>query len=235
MRSMAACLFFVTGVGWSAEPQLDELRIAVDKLRAEKAAQQVELYQREEVIRLLTENLAIVRTESEIYQKKWAEAQLRAQTLGVNFSDPAATDAQRQIIESVRALYLAEAERQRVVDQLKRLAAAVELGGDVAAELARTKELLARSATTKSPGPGPAAVESARVVDVNPDLRLVVLSIGTAQGARVGMPLAVMRGDRVVAEVRIVEVRPRISGALIEKTEKGLKPAAGDAVRIVQD
>ena len=208
----------------------------------EVVALQQELEQRETVIRKLTEELAIARTESELFQKKWAEAQLRAQTLGVNFGDNDDSALQRELIESVRALHLAELERQRLADQLKRLLAGFEGGADVTAEVARAKSLLTtiRPATgdgattnTSVTGPEP-TLESAQVLEVNPNLRLVVLNVGLLHGVRVGMPFVVLRGDRVVAELKVVEVRRRICGALIEKVDKDVTLAAGDAARVTK-
>ncbi len=234
--------FVVTGLlaADEAQPPVDELRVLVEKLTGDNQRLKTELEQRETIIRLLTENLAIARTESELFQKKWSDAQLRAQTLGVNFGDETATQAQRQLVESVRALYLAEAERQRLIEQLQRLRDAIEEPGDVAGELARTKALLRSSeqpAHGQAVGAGKQAegtLELAAVLDANPNLRLVVLNIGLLQGARVGMPLVVLRGDRVVAELEIVEVRRRICGALIERTEKKVILKTGDVVRVTK-
>jgi hypothetical protein len=224
------------------QPQ-EELRVLVDKLGTDNATLKTELDQREAVIRLLTENLAIARTESELFQKRWTEAQLRAQTLGVNFADAGATQVQRQLIESVRSLYLAEAERQRLVEQLKRLQAAVATNGDIAGELQRTKTVLAASeqpvvsdqaAQSAAAKRAEASLESAQVLDVNPKLQLVVLNVGLLHGARVGMPFVVLRGDRVIAELKVVEVRKKVCGALMEKVVKGITLAAGDAARVTK-
>lgn len=223
----------------AAPPQLDELRVLLEKLGADNTRLKTELEQREAVIKLLTENLAIARTESELFQKKWAEAQLRAQTLGVDFHDPNATQTQRQLVESVRALYLAESERQRVADQLKQLLAVVQTNGDVAVEIERTKTLLAATEHAQ-PGASPVkagaagTIQSATVLDVNPVLHLVVLNVGEMQDVRVGMPFVVLRGDRVVAELKVVEVRRRICGALIERLDKGITLVAGDAARVTK-
>ena len=73
------------------------------------------------------------------------------------------------------------------------------------------------------------------VLDVNPDLRLVVLNVGLLQGARIGMPLIVLRGDRVIAELKIVDVRQRICGALIERTEKQVTLKTGDVARVTKN
>jgi hypothetical protein len=143
----------------------------------------------------------------------------------------------------VRALYLAEAERERLVGQLQRLLQAVEKQSDVAGELARTKALLVATEQSASDATGKGstankqtggAIGSATVLDVNPNLRLVVLNVGLLQGARVGMPLVVWRGDRVVAQLKIVEVRQRICGALIERVEKKVTLRAGDKAGVTK-
>jgi len=252
----AGCLFFVTigllaaeearppAAAASAGAAAEELRVLVDQLTADNRRLRTEVEQRETIIRLLTENLAIARTESELFQKKWSEVQLRAQTLGMNFADDSATQAQRELVESVRALYLAEAERQRLVEQLQRLLTAIEQHGDVTDELARTKAVLAATGPTVADGAAEGSsahrraegtLESATVLDVNRDLRLVVLNVGLLEGARVGMPLVVVRGNRVVAELRIVEVRKRICGALIEQVEKKVTLKAGDKAQVTKN
>jgi len=221
------------------EPQqtkLEELTAALSKLDAENTSLKQQLDERDAVIRKVTESLAIARTESELFQKQWSEAKLQAQTLGVNFADASATATQRQLVESVRALYLSEAERQRLIEQLQRLLTAIQDNHDVAAEVERTKALLAateqpQAATQKS---AQSTLQDARVLDVNPSLRVVVLNVGLLHGARVGMPFMVTRGDRVIAQVRVVEVRRRICGAVIENVQEHVRVAAGDAAHVTK-
>lgn len=243
-RVCAVGLFFA--VTWplatgGAPPSTDELQVLVERLTSDNERLKTELEQRETVIRLLTENLAVARTESELFQKQWREAQLRAQALGVNFADDSARQTQRQLVESVRALYLAEVERQRLLEQLQRLLDAVQKQGDIAGELARTKALLATTGRPAANGTGKTAVGggqtegtlgAATVLAVNPDLRLAVLNVGLLQGARIGMPVVVLRGDLVIAELKIVDVRQRICGALIERTEKKFTLKTGDVARV---
>jgi cell shape-determining protein MreC len=223
----------------NAAVAVDEMRVLVESLSADNQRLKTDLEQRETIIRLLTENLAVARTESELFHKKWSEAQLRAQTLGVDFADDSAAQTQRQLAESVRALYLADAERRRLVAQVQRLIEALQKTGDVAGELARTKALF--EAADRSPS-GRATdrqtqggLGAATVLDVNPDLRLVVLNIGQVQGARIGMPMVVMRGENVVAELKVVEVRQRICGALIEQVREGVTLKTGDVARVARN
>jgi hypothetical protein len=216
--------------------QLDELRLVLDKVRAENADLKSQLELREVVIRNLQESLAVARTESEMFQRKWTEAQLRAQTLGANPNDTEAAATQRQLVETVRQLALAQAERTRLVEQLQKLLGAVQSNANVNAEVAATQTLLA---ALKQPGTNVTAtasgrLDAAKILDVNPKLRAVVLDVGAEQGVRVGMPFMVLRGDRVVAGLRVVDVRPRVSGALIENTDKGVTLQAGDAARVTK-
>lgn len=220
--------------------ELEQLREAVDKLRAEEADLKQQLDQRDAAIRVVQENLAIARTESDLFRKKWMEAQLRAQTLGVDFNDANASAGQRELIESVRALYLAQAEEQRLAEQLRALLGAVESNRDVAAEADRTRSLLAELSEGKQgQGAGDATststLQSARVLDVNPMLQVVVLDVGQWQGARIGMPVAVIRNGRTIAELRVIEVRRRICGALIEKSDKETGCAPGDMARVIKN
>jgi hypothetical protein len=248
-RVWTVCLFFVaTGPLTAEEAQptavttnaaVDELRVLVEKLTSDNQRLTTELEQRETIIHLLTENLAVARTESELFQKRWSEEQLRAQALGVNFADDSGRQVQRQLVESVRALYLAEAERQQLVTQLQRLLDAVQRQADVTGEVERTRALLAATDRPAAGQPRTAAstdgaLDAARVLEVNPNLRLVVLNIGLLQGARIGMPVVILRGDRVVAELKIVEVRRRVCGALIERVERKVTLQVGDVGRVTK-
>jgi hypothetical protein len=247
--ALVVLFFLVVTTAGAAEPASEEfaarqrLQAALEALGAENAELQARLNQQEQTIRTLTENLAIARTESELFQKKWAEARLRAQTLGVDFADAGLGEAQRQLVESLRALYLAEAERQRLVQQLQRLLAALQTGEELAREVELTRELLAAVGAplataadrlSEADRPAEPSLAAAQVLEVNPKLRLAVLNVGWLHGARVGMPMLVMRGERVVAELRIVEVRRRISGAVIERIDGDIRLSDGDSVRVTQ-
>lgn len=222
-------LFFAVAGALGASDE--ELRRALDQLSVSYTDVQRKLAERKAAVRTLTESLAIARTESELFQKLWTETQVRVQTLGANITDVDAVAEQRQFVQTLRALYLAEAERQRFVEQLRRLVVAVESNGNVAAEITQTKRLLAAGEKLATPT-GSGSIEAAKVLEVSPKLRLVVLDMGTQQGARIGMPMMVWRGDRGVAELRIVEVRQKICGALIEKVDNNVTLKSGDTARV---
>ena len=220
--AVLAVLFFGWLAGAAAQTNnvvlpAKELQVVLEQV----GALQAQAAQREAVIRALQESLAVARAENELLRQQWAEARGRAQVLGANPGDREAVVAQRQLVAAAAA-------QAELVAQLTRLVAAVESRANVEAELRRAKELVRPSQPRATTG----TLAAAKVVDVSAPLRLAVLDVGALQGARVGMPVQVWRQDRLVAELRIVDVRPRVSGALIERVEQGVTVQAGDAVRV---
>lgn len=59
-----------------------------------------------------------------------------------------------------------------------------------------------------------------RVLDVNRDLGMAVLSGGRRQGIRPGMTFAVMEGNRSVATLRVIDVRGTVAGAVVETSRR---------------
>ncbi len=57
-------------------------------------------------------------------------------------------------------------------------------------------------------------------------------NLGEKQGVKIGMPLRVMRGDKLIATLRVVDVREKISGAVIqEMSSDSAKIKVGDRLQ----
>jgi len=78
----------------------------------------------------------------------------------------------------------------------------------------------------------PRNLNDGRVADANPDLALVALDIGREHGVKAGMKFSLVRDGAWVGRVRILDVRARVSGALVEETKPGESPKAGDRLMI---
>jgi paraquat-inducible protein B len=91
----------------------------------------------------------------------------------------------------------------------------------------------AQEAGSEATLPADAPIE-ARIVDANTELGLVILDQGARQGVRYGLPLTVMRGRRRVARIRVVDVRERIAGAVVEETARGDTPQTGDRAALIR-
>jgi len=74
------------------------------------------------------------------------------------------------------------------------------------------------------------AADSWKVTEVNADLKLVVVDAGMASGLRRGMLLYALRSDKPVSRLRVVDVRERITGAVVEENFGAVRSEKGDRV-----
>ena len=71
------------------------------------------------------------------------------------------------------------------------------------------------------------------VISVKEQWSFVVGNMGENQGAKIGMPMRVMRGDRQIATLRVVDVRQRICGAVIQEMDsEEEKIRVGDRLQV---
>ncbi|MSR64684.1 MAG: hypothetical protein EXS18_02765 [Verrucomicrobiae bacterium] len=231
--------------------QLEEMKIAFRKVVGDNAEMKIQLQEKEKTVQLLTQNLAVWKTEAELFQHKWEEANLEAKASGVKLMTEGEQRLQKQLSESIRQLYDTQQERERLREQLLRL---IEVTGlvlakssdldpqlkrmaevqrdaalEAAQELKIEPELLATNRTAEVTQPGS---EMGKIIDVNKELQLVVMSFGRVNGVVIGMPFLVMQGNVVIAQVKVVDVREKISGALIERAEKSVMIEVGDRVKL---
>lgn len=87
------------------------------------------------------------------------------------------------------------------------------------------RKLGALPEATRAAEPKP---EGGKVLGVDPDLELVAVDLGERDGMRYGLPMTVIRDGRPVARVRVVDVRERMAGAVVEDTSAGAYPREGD-------
>ncbi len=83
------------------------------------------------------------------------------------------------------------------------------------------------------PAEPPAAGDLAgewKVLKADPELRMVILDGGAQRGLRNGMRMYVLRDDRPVARLVVVDARAGVAGAVVEERRDRTEPAAGDRV-----
>lgn len=92
----------------------------------------------------------------------------------------------------------------------------------------------APAATQVTPGAPQPTLENGQVVNLNWSLQMAVINLGEMHGVKLGMPFAVIQGDRIVGRLKAVEVRKKISGAVIERMDRDKPIQVGDRVRITK-
>jgi hypothetical protein len=192
----------------------------------------------------LSEGIAASNMESEIFKRQLAEAQLRLEAIGLSNLDNDPSRLEARLLQAIRELRVLKEKNQAASDQLVRLSEAItilvktstdlkpEARMAVEAELRKTAEILGASAAI-SPGAIPASLQDAMVVDFKEDLSLLVANVGSAQGVKVGMPFRILRDGQLVGNAKVIDVRERISGAVIQNLASDtLRVEKGDSLRV---
>jgi hypothetical protein len=191
-------------------------------------------------IKTLTESLAAANMEAESFRLQYSDLHLRMEALGLESADKNRAGLEQRLLNAVSDLRLVREERDKYRNQVLSLSEAVirfvKTSPDVDA-LARMEleaQLRESSEVASQTGCYPeeaGTLMDGRVVGVKEEWSLVVGNIGEKHGVKLGMPMRVMRGDKQVATVRVVDVRHRICGAVIQGMDFG-KIGVGDRLQV---
>jgi len=198
----------------------------------------------QESLRTLTTSLAESNAEAELFRRKFSDLQLRMEALGLESANKDRAKLEQRLLAAVSDLQLAEKDRDQFRDQMLRLNETImtylktSQGGDpkarmeVEAQLRSTNNLVVKNGqdepVTSQPG-----LMDASVISVKDEWSFVVGNVGEKQGVKIGMPLRVMRDERKIATLRVVDVRQKICGAVIEKMDSAKeKIKVGDRLQV---
>ena len=104
---------------------------------------------------------------------------------------------------------------------------------EVEAQLRATNQLLAgRDEASPNEEAAPDLMDG-QVISVKEEWSLVVGNLGAQQGVKLGMPLRVVRAGKTIATLRVVDVREKISGAVVQELDsEKVKIKVGDRLQV---
>jgi hypothetical protein len=205
-----------------------DTKVTAAELLSQNEALRRELSLARETVRTLTDSLAESNLQAEIFRRKSSGLELRMEALGLESADKDRAKLEQRLLSAVSDLQLLQTEREQYRDQSLRLSEAIlhllktSTGGDaqarmeVEAQLRSLNELIAKA---DNPPAETATLMDGSVISVKDEWSLVVGNIGEKQGVKMGMPMRVLRGDKLIATLRVVDVRQRICGAVIQKMD----------------
>ncbi len=183
----------------------------------------------EETVRSLTESMAVANSEAEVFRRESGELKLRLEALGIDGAGSDESKLQQRLLKAVSDLRLATQQNAALTDNLLGLCEAlvpflkaasiddVQARMDVESQVRAAYATLGDTPVGAQPATAAAAtLTDAMVISVKEDLSLVVANVGSRHGVRMGMPFQVWRKDSRIALVRVVDVRDRICGAVIQ-------------------
>lgn len=199
----------------------------------------------ENTVRQLTQSLANANAEAETYKRQAADLSERLQALGIPTVEGGDGPLEQKLLAAVRGLRLAKKESEDLKAALIRLSEAVmallRTTEDIPAETRLALETEMRSSAELLGAPQGAVeaeaveptLQDAMVVDVREDLSTVAANVGERHGVKIGMPFQVLRDGDLIGTVRVVIVRDRVCGAVIQSLKSEGNPVkAGDRLRV---
>jgi hypothetical protein len=194
-------------------------------------------------IKNLTEGIAAANVEAEIFKRQLSEAQLRLEGVGLSNVDKDPSLLEERLLQAIRELRVLKEKHQAAIDQLVKLSESITIlvktSGEiktearvaVEAELRETAHVLGVSDLPSNNLSD--NLQQARVVETKEDLALLVANVGTTHGVKVGMPLIILRGDQLIGNAKVIDVRERISGAVIQNlSSDNTRVEIGDTLKV---
>ena len=221
-----------------------EAKVTAETLLSQNETLRQQLSLDRETQKTLTDSLVVSNAEAELFRRKYSELQLRMDALGVESISKDRAKLEQRLLKAVRDLQLLQKENEAAREQLLKLTETVlrfvksaqgsdpEARMEVEAQLRATNQLLTAKDAKAPNDEGPDLMDG-KVISVKEEWSLVVGNLGAQQGVKLGMPLRVVRAGKTIAILRVVDVREKISGAVIQELDsEKVKIKVGDRLQV---
>jgi len=247
---MMGCVMLARGLAAEGNSSLSESKIenaeqavTAETLLAQNEQLRKQLSIEQESLRSLTSSLAESNAEAELFRRKYSDLELRMEALGLASVSKDRAKLEQRLLSAVSDLHLAQKERDEYRDQMLRLNEAMlrylktSQSGDAQARMEvetqlRSTNQLATKSRNAPDSPRPSLMDGS-VISMKEEWSFVVGNLGEKQGVKIGMPMRVMRDDRKIATLRVVDVRQKICGAVIQEMDSEKeKIKVGDRLQV---
>jgi len=242
---LVGCVTLARGLAAEGNSSLSDSKnesepVTAAALLAQKEELRRQLSLSQETVQTLTTSLAESNAEAELFRRKFADLQLRMEALGLASASKDRAKLEQRLLTAVSDLQLAQKERDQYRDQMMQLSETMlrylktAEGGDAQARMDVETQLRSMNALVDKSAkaqPQNGSLLDGSVISVKEEWSFVVGNFGAREGVKIGMPLRVKRGDDVVAKLRVVDVRERICGAVIQESGKE-KIKVGDRLEV---
>jgi hypothetical protein len=198
-----------------------------------------------EMQKTLTDSLVVSNAEAELFRRKYSELQTRMDTLGVEAVSKDRAKLEQRLLKAVSDLQMMNREKEAYREQLLKLSETMlryvkttenadpQARAEVEAQVRATNQLLAKKDEALPNEDAAPDLMDGKVLSVKEEWALVVGNLGARQGVKIGMPLRVVQGGKTIATLRVVDVRERISGAVIQELDsEKVKIKVGDRLQV---
>ena len=226
--------------------EYSELKVTLDKVLGENRQLRDTLAETQKTLAEMRKNLTVSNDEAAVFQHQSMQMKLRMDALGIDSVTGNGEKLEQRLLTAVNDLRTSNTEKKNLSEGLVRLVEAATLyaktvtGTSPQSRLTLETEIrganallgVSSSNTVEAP-PAVATMTDGTVIGIKADLALVVMNLGSKQGVKVGTPFQIVREHRVIGNVRVVDVREKIAGAVIQNlSSENDQIKVGDILRV---
>ena len=246
----ASLLFAAVAVLGGAQAQtafeLQELNMTLQVAAQKIQALESQLASSKDKTDALTQSAAAANQEANDLKDRYEKLRGLLEGLGIAALENSTDQTQGRLLSAISDLRIAETSRQKLADSLMELAeASLQFAKTVqtpdaassdrlSKALTKAEAVLTAAAAPEGTAPAePANLQDARIVSLKPDLGIAVLSVGSRDGVKPGMPFEIYREDKPIAKILVTEVRSSVSGAVVQELANAADPVkVGDRGKV---
>ena len=195
--------------------------------------------QLERQVASLRESYMLARADADAARKQLREVSMRLEALGGS----ALGGQEEKLIETAAMLESTRNELDQVREGSLRLVAAIaefkrsamveDETARLALESAQQDLEVALGLRQKPQSEFDGTLDEAKVLSIDSESGLIVINAGRKGGVEVGMPMEISRGDQVIAQAMVTDVRKSVSGLLVQRhLNPVLSIGVGDRVSV---
>jgi hypothetical protein len=198
----------------------------------------------ETTISALTATVAEMGNSAEASRRQLEDANLRLEALAATEKDSKTEALEARLLQCLRELRVIKNNKDTARQQLLMLSEAIQMlllttaeanpqtRLAVEFELRKTSEILGENVSSQEIIAVPSLTQGL-VLDTRDELSLIVVNLGRAHGVKIGMPFQVLRNNKLISTIKIVDVRNKVSGGVIQSlTSETTRIEKGDTVKV---
>lgn len=218
-----------------------ELEIKIDELTKEKERLTNEIAFKERTLSIMSRDLVSEREArsvavEELNKLRSQNTSLKRELILANKEKMQLTNNIKEAIEKKQSLEKKVAEIDRILRE--KSITLEELQEEFRTAIKEQPQVISRESAAVQLPPivvKPQATATLKglkgeVIAVNQEERFIIVNLGEKNGARIGMQLAIYRGDKQIGSAEIIEVRSEICAADIKEVLSGFTINKGDTV-----
>jgi len=176
----------------------------------------------------LQQSTATAQAEAVELKERYLQLRGLLDALDIGAIENGSDEKANRLIAALNDLRLIKTEQKRLADALFNLLEASTEFSQVASPgnpesaqklgtAQQNAESALKSSINQSGDLAKKELTDASVVSIKPELGVLVLDVGSKDGAKAGMPFNIFRADKPIARVLVTDVRPTVSGAVIRE------------------